>query len=263
MGNLVRYAYQADAGREPGHAWNQPLLSQIAYVDYGDPATPSFLVTVDFAYSTRPDPYSEHRAGFEVRTSLRCDAIRVSTHAADGVARVSREYRLAYDQAPFTGASLLSGVSVVGIDETGAPIGNGGPPGLAVEALPPLTFQYSAFEPAKRRFTPVTGAGLPQGALNAPGLALVDLQGVGLPDVVELGAVPRFWRNSGAGVRGRTSGRPWPGRRRAPGRRRGWPGGPARLGARVRPGAVRVLPDGLYRWVVAAILPAVPARAHG
>ncbi|MDH6222813.1 SpvB/TcaC N-terminal domain-containing protein [Streptomyces pseudovenezuelae] len=246
LGNLVRYSYLRDRGQEPGHTWDRPLLARISYADYGDRADPAFLVTVDFDYSTRPDPFSDHRAGFEVRTSLRCDTVRVTTHAADGVARVAREYRLGYQQATFNGASLLAAVTCVGIDEsapatgtgsgtpgtgdtgTGAGDGPGGPapadgpagppeesiapaaasasgPAVeaasvtAVESLPPLAFRYSVFAPATRRFEPVTGPGLPTAALSGPTHALVDLRGTGLPDMVELGAAQRVWRNAGNG----------------------------------------------------------------
>ena len=187
LGNLIRYEYLRDHGEEPGHAWDQPLISRISYADYGDRVDPSFLVTVEFEYEPRPDPFSEYRAGFEIRTTLRCRTVRIVTHAADGVARVCREYRFSYEQAPFTGVSLLNRVDVVGID------------GPIVESLPPLTFGYSGFDPTGRRFERVTGPGLPTAPLSDPTLALVDLRGAGLPDMVELGATQRFWRNAGNG----------------------------------------------------------------
>jgi len=84
LGSLVRYEYQADRGDEPGHRWDQPLISRISYADYGDPAAPSFLVQIEFDYEARPDAFSTYRSGFEIRTSLRCRTIRVVTHAADG-----------------------------------------------------------------------------------------------------------------------------------------------------------------------------------
>ncbi|MFI7426464.1 SpvB/TcaC N-terminal domain-containing protein [Micromonospora sp. NPDC049836] len=191
LGNQVRYTYLRDRGETDGHRWDQPLLSRIEYADYGDPAQPSFLVAVQFEYEPRPDPFSDHRAGFEIRTSLRCRAVRVVTRAADGQQRVAREYRLAYAQARFTGVSLLTGVEVVGIDESG--------PTRREEALPSLAFGYSGFDPAGRRFTPISGPGLPTSPLNDPELALVDLRGNGLPDLVELGAGWRSWRNRGDG----------------------------------------------------------------
>jgi RHS repeat-associated protein len=201
LGNLIRYEYRSDHGEQPGHQWDQPLIARISYADHGDRANPSFLVTVEFDYETRPDPFSEHRAGFEVRTSLRCCAVRIVTHAA-GVDRVAREYRLQYQQAEFTGCSLLTKVDTVGVDDE-TPVSEPGQPPTelipAEEHLPPLTFGYSQFDPAGRRFDPLTGPGLPTAPLSDPTLALVDLRGVGLPDVVELGAVKRYWSNAGNG----------------------------------------------------------------
>jgi len=45
----------------------------------------------------------------------------------------------------------------------------------------------------------VTGPALPAAGLTDPTLALVDLRGVGLPDLVELGAAQRVWNNAGDG----------------------------------------------------------------
>jgi RHS repeat-associated protein len=193
LGNQARYEYLADSGDVPPHRWNHPLLQRISYADYGDPATPTFLVTVEFEYEPRPDAFSDYRAGFEVRTTRRCHLIRVSTRAADGVTRVAREYRFTYAQAPFNGISLLARVDVVGIDESA-------PPDQQEQASPPVTFDYSGFDPAGRRFERVTGAGLPTGTLADPTLTLVDLHGFGLPDVLELGPQGRrYWRNAGGG----------------------------------------------------------------
>jgi RHS repeat-associated protein len=194
LGNLIRYDYRPDRGQDDGHTWDHPLLSRISYADYGDRANPAFLVTVDLDYEPRPDPFSDYRSGFELRTTQRCHTIRTTTHAADGIARVAREYRFAYDQATFNGVSLLATVDVVGIDDQGPP----GQP-AAEEQLPPLSFGYSGFDPAGRRFEPLTGPGLPTAALSDPTLALVDVRGVGLPDVVELGAAQRIWSNAGGG----------------------------------------------------------------
>jgi RHS repeat-associated protein len=190
LGNGIRYAYRRDTGAGRGHVWDQPLISQIEYSDYGDRADPAYLIAIDFEYDERPDPFSDYRAGFEIRTTLRCGAIRISTHAADGERRAAKEYRLGYRQARFNGASLLDRIDVVGIDATVDP---------AEEALPPLTFGYAEFEPSRRRFAEVTGRGLPTSSLGEPTMALVDLRGSGLPDVVELGTSTRWWPNRGAG----------------------------------------------------------------
>jgi RHS repeat-associated protein len=185
LGNLVRYGYRRDHGTADGHRWDQPLLDRIDYADYGDRDAPRFLVGAEFEYEERPDAFSDRRAGFEIRSTQRCRTIRVVTAAADGVRRVAREYRFGYEQAPFNGASLLTRVDVVGID------------GTAEEHLPPLTFGYTTFDPARRRFRVVAGPGLPSPA--APDVTLVDLHGCGLPDVVQLGATQRSWSNLGDG----------------------------------------------------------------
>jgi RHS repeat-associated protein len=187
FGNLVRYDYLRDQGDDPPHRWDQPLVSRVSYADFGDRAAPSFLIHVDLEYEPRPDACSDYRAGFEIRTTLRCRTIRISTHADDGVERVSKEYRLSYEQAAFNGASLLMRIDVLGVD------------GGLTERLPPLTFGYSTFEPTRRRFEQITGQGLPTVPLGDPTLALVDVDGSGLPDIVELGVARRCWRNIGAG----------------------------------------------------------------
>jgi RHS repeat-associated protein len=189
VGNLIRYEYRMDEGDEPGHTWRQPLVARVSHVDYGDPAAPSFLVEVQFDYEARPDPFSSYRSGFEIRTSKRLTTVRVVTRAADGVARTVREYRLRYEQAPFNGLSLLTSITLVGIDDQGA--------ARIEEAMPPLVFGYGAFDPAARRLTPVAGGRLPVQPLSDPSVALVDVRGVGLPDIVQLGPVPRHWRNGG------------------------------------------------------------------
>jgi RHS repeat-associated protein len=191
LGNLIRYEYDRDQGEIPGHRWDQPLLAAISYADYGDRADPSFLVTVEFEYESRPDAFSDYRAGFEIRTTQRCRTIRVVTNAADDVRRVWREYRLSYTAATFSGISQLTRFAAVGIDEAAA--------GPTEELLPPLAFTYTALDPAARRFTPVTGPALPQSGFSDPTVTLVDLGGTGQPDLVELGVVHRFWANRGGG----------------------------------------------------------------
>ncbi len=62
-----------------------------------------------------------------------------------------------------------------------------------------MEFSYSVFAPEQRRFAPLTGDDLPTRALGDPNLELVDLFGRGLPDVLELNGVARYWRNLGEG----------------------------------------------------------------
>ncbi|MCI0698184.1 FG-GAP-like repeat-containing protein [candidate division KSB1 bacterium] len=199
FGNRIEYVYERDAAQNDGpHHWDQLYLSEIRYADYGDPATQEqanskFLVTVKFIYEPRPDPFSEYRAGFEIRTVRRCVRVEVSTHADADV--LTRTYHLVYlDQrpdskvrAPLNSVSLLSQIKVVGHN------------GNDFEELPPLEFGYTRFEPEKRDFFPFTGPDLPPFSLANPDFELADVIGNGLPDVLQMNGVVRYWRNLGNG----------------------------------------------------------------
>lgn len=147
FGNLIEYTYEHDAEQIDGpHKWDQLYLSGIRYTDYGDPRNPSFLVTAAFTYEDRPDPFSEYRAGFEIRTIKRCKQIEVFTHSVMDI--LVRTYHLHYlgerglssDRLPLNGISLLDQITVEGHD------------GSKSESLPPLEFGYTRFEPTKRSF---------------------------------------------------------------------------------------------------------------
>ncbi len=195
FGNRIEYLYEdrdrsSDADRRLGHDWDQPLLTQIRYVDYESQGRTKFLVTVEFEYEARPDPFSEYRAGFETRTTKRCRAIQVKTHA-DQEYKV-RRYEFHYDNDALNGASHLRAVHVIGFDDQGNPS----------EELPPLEFSYTGFDPQdpkRRDFYPVQGADLPASSLANPALGLVDLFGNGLPDILEMNGSVRYWRNLGNG----------------------------------------------------------------
>ena len=154
---------------------------------------PKFLVRVRFAYEQRPDPFSDYRSGFEVRTVRRCTRITISTQPDAEV--LARTYHLVYlDQRaerpqplPHNGVSLLSQVQVVGHD------------GDRSESLPPLEFAYTTFDPERRRFEPFTAprGEVPDGSLGQADYELVDLFGNGLPSVLQMNGVARYWRNRG------------------------------------------------------------------
>ncbi|WP_291409029.1 SpvB/TcaC N-terminal domain-containing protein [Actinophytocola sp.] len=188
FGNTVEYAYERDPVQQDGpHHWDQLYLAEIRYTDQADPA--SFLVTVTFQHEPRPDPFADYRAGFEIRTVRRCTGIEVATHA--GPERRWRSYHLGYldlDQAgPGNGVSMLGEIRVQGHD------------GELSEWLPPVSFDYTRFEPDRRDLRPVTGTDLPANVLGAPGFELIDVTGNGLPDLVELNGAARVWANEGEG----------------------------------------------------------------
>ena len=191
--NRIVYEYDLDEGESDGHRWRTPLLSRIRYADQ---TGPDFLVSVTLEYGDRPDPFSEFRAGFEVRTTRRCTAIVTRSHAGED--RLIRRYRLVYlderpevaADRPRNGVSLLSQVEVVGHDDDGHEHAE----------LPALEFGYRRFDPdTGRNLIPLTGPELPPGSLGRAEYELADLTGNGLPDVLELNGSARYWANAGDG----------------------------------------------------------------
>jgi RHS repeat-associated protein len=204
FGNRIVYEYERDLGVEGPRHWDQLYLKRIRYADNTENGATRFLVSVTFVYEDRPDPFSEYRAGFEIRTRRRCVRIEVRTHAERD--RLTHTYHLRYlDQVapsrpagegegavgrrslPPNGVSFLSRFEVTGHD------------GEVNEALPPLTFDYTRFASEGRRFSKVAGADLPARSLASPDLELADLFGRGLPDILEMNGSVRYWRNLGGG----------------------------------------------------------------
>ena len=201
FGNRIVYTYGADEGIDDSHVWKQPRLERIEYAEFDDGGQDRFLISVAFEYERRPDPFSDYRAGFEIRTTQRCKAIRIQTHADPAQPQTVREYRFAYaNGANANGVSLLSQIDVIGYDDDGNAY-DGSDPRFAAQ-LPPLTFGYSVFDPQsapKRDLIAVTGPDLPAGSLARPEYELADLTGDGLPDILEMNGTVRYWRNRGDG----------------------------------------------------------------
>ena len=207
FGNRICYEYERKSGSADLRQWDELYLKQIRYVDYIDSqGVEQFLVSVAFHYETLPErypddvqdgrriyPFSDHRAGFEIRTGSRCTLIEVRTHA--GEKRLVRNYRLRYmdqrqdrnQRLPANGLAQLSQIIVIGHD------------GDLTQSLPPLEFGYSDFQPGERHFMRLQGHDLPARSLVSPELELADLFGNGLPDFIELNGRPRYWRNLGNG----------------------------------------------------------------
>ena len=184
FGNRITYEYWRD--RDASRRFDQLYLARIRYADYG---ADRFLVSVSFEYEERPDPFSDCRAGFEIRTRHRCKRIAIRTDADRE--RLVRSYDLAYRDDAGNAASLLASITATGHDDE-RPDGT--------EALPPVEFRYTAFEPERRKFFPLRGDDLPARSLAAGGIELVDLFGRGLPDFLEMNGTVRYWRNRGNGA---------------------------------------------------------------
>jgi hypothetical protein len=193
FGNRIVHEYERDTGEDGPHQWDQLYLKRTRYVDYQEAGQTKFLVSATFEYDDRPDPFSEYRAGFEIRTRKRCSRIEIRTHAEED--RLVRVYHLIYvdqrgginRQRPLNGVSVLNQIKVVGHD------------GDRTEELPPLEFGYTSFEPQRGDFFPLEGADLPPRSLADPDMELIDLIGNGLPDVLEMNGTVRYWRNCGNG----------------------------------------------------------------
>ena len=183
FGNRIEYVYVRDQGTAGPHTWDVPRLDRIRYVNYGALATPSFLIEIVLEWEERPDPFSAYRASFEVRTTQRCKAIRTEVNG-----HLQRIVSLSYAQSS-NGYSRLSQLLIEGVDLAGTR-----------QALPPLTFSYTDFEPAQRKMLPVSVPELSPGSLLLPQFALADITGNGLPDIVEMsGSLTRYWDNLGNG----------------------------------------------------------------
>lgn len=200
FGNRICYDYRSDSGQKDNHQWDQPLLERIRYADYGSPADQKFLVQIELIYEDeRPDPFSDYRAGFEIRTTKLCKSIKVTTRPADGNPHSVREYCFRYQSDANNGVSLLKQLDIIGYDDEGEgkPYADDDPESHYAKQLPPLTFGYTKFGPTQRQFAIVEGRDLPAQALGAADLELVDLHGSGLPDILEMNGTVRYWRNLG------------------------------------------------------------------
>ncbi|MFC6939741.1 SpvB/TcaC N-terminal domain-containing protein [Salinirubellus sp. GCM10025818] len=207
--NRIMYQYRRDSAgqkvegdgpRAPPRQWEQSYLQHIRYVDVDNDGETEYLVSVTLDYEDRPDPFSVHRSGFEIRTRWRCTRISIRSHVTeDGTyledGRLVRSYELRYldersnvtERLPLNGVSVLSQVQVIGHD------------GKETQDLPPLEFGYAKFSPEESDFFPLEG-NLPPRSLSSPDLELADLFGNGLPDIVQLNGSVRYWRNLGGGV---------------------------------------------------------------
>jgi RHS repeat-associated protein len=220
FGNRIVYEYDRD--RVVGtRSWDQLYLLRVRYAEYtARDGTEQFLVSVNFQYEQLPDrhdestpqerriyPFSDYRAGFEVRTRKRCTRIEVRTHVdnADGKERergvLLRSYTLIYlDQRsgvaasslPRNGLSLLSQIVVAGHDDAHSD------PEQRIQQLPALEFGYSHFAPEERRFSPLEGE-FPLRSFASRDIGVVDLFATGLPDLLEMNGSVRYWRNRGGG----------------------------------------------------------------
>lgn len=184
LGNVVVYEYDRELVTAGDRVYDQLYVSKIKYVQYPFGGELRYLCEIRFFYEDRPDPFSSYRQGFEIRTTKRC--VRIETHTLADVPTKAKTYHFDYSNDSPGGMSLLTAVRVEGHD------------GTESEFMPPLELGYSVFDPQKRDLVPVKGQ-LPSASLAEPGFELVDLDGNGLPDILQLNGVARRWPNLGNG----------------------------------------------------------------
>jgi len=144
----------------------------------------------------RSDVFSSFRARFEVRTLRRCRRVLMFHHFAElSGPTLVRSTNFEYRNDPDTLLSFLTTVTVTGYKKESSGTYRSAP-------MPPVTFKYSEFRPHEQHYQSVVANGndMPPLALNDPNMALVDLFGDGLPDVLQGNTDGfRFWRNLGGG----------------------------------------------------------------
>src|SRR5262245_43072376 len=154
--------------------------------------------TTGRAAPLRADRFSHFRAGFEIRTLRRCRRVLMFHHFAElGAPTLVRSTDFNYSIDSDTQISMLSSVTVTGYDRDSAESG------YRSASMPPVNFTYSQFRPQEQRYQSLraVGSDAPPLALNGPNMALVDLFGDGLPDIIHAGPGGfRYWRNLGAGL---------------------------------------------------------------
>ncbi len=145
----------------------------------------------------RDDRFSSFRAGFEIRTLRRCRRVLMFHHFTElGSPTLVRSTDFEYSNDAHTLLSFLTAVTVTGYQRDSS--GN-----YKTERMPPVTLKYTEFRPNEQRYQPVVARGddMPPFALNNRNMALVDLFGGGLPDVLQSDISGfRFWKNLGGGV---------------------------------------------------------------
>jgi RHS repeat-associated protein len=170
-GNVTTYSYLEDGHRLYLHR-----------LDYA-------MFRMEVEYEERPDIRTVRRNGFAQRTGWRARRIAVGKTTLDP-SRL-RAYDFAYVEDPLAGHSLLSSVTLTGFLFTDA--------GEVTEHAPPLRFEYAPFDPVRRQmlsFKSSESDGPP--GLSTPSIDVVDLEGFGLPGVLEAGdVVHRYWPNRG------------------------------------------------------------------
>lgn len=227
VGNRIQYIYTAEDGTgiEGGSVRlselsrqhkTQKYLTQIRYGNYVDDQNQTqwaFNIILDYGndnetdfkvlttnptdrWTLRPDPFSDYRAGFEVRTHRLCQRILVFHHFP---LELGFEHCLVHaTQLTYRYTSSLSFLSQVdSIGYQRQPDGS-----YRTQALPPLTLDYSDYDPQGQMVRPLSVASQQSLAttFDEPGYQFLDLYGEGIAGLLyDHHGTTLYWRPQGAG----------------------------------------------------------------
>jgi RHS repeat-associated protein len=175
--NAITYAYLIDEGI--------PYLSEIRYAAYA----------IRLAYEDRIDARTDGRLGFLRRRAKRCVGIELILDPGPGERRI-RSWHLAYETSAANQVSLLKSIQMVSHSAAGD--------GSEDVVRPPVTFDYSLFEPEQSRIRLMDAPDGPHPPdLTDPDTALISLDNSPLPGILQVtNRRQYYWRNRGDGTWG-------------------------------------------------------------
>jgi len=177
-GNVIEYDYI-----RPSEEDRQIYLSEIRYGPGAEPWTHYYAVKV--FHEDRPDPRTDYRSGFKVRTAKRVSRIDMMYQDT-----LIRRYILGY--GAHSHWSLLTTITQYGDD--------------GVSTLPVTTFGYATFDmgdpgvPLSAAEHIIGSTGEPGSVVDNPKIDLIDINADGLPDMLETDAGHMAYFNLGVGV---------------------------------------------------------------
>ena len=168
-GNAIRYRWEIDQG-----------FAYLAAVEWS-------IFALRFHYEARPDPVFSARAGFPQVAERRC--ARIERHCLTESQSLVARHRLRYEQSEGTNLSLLAEVALDGIAAD-----------LTVESYPSVRLTYTELERGRQPIHRIRATATPPPSLRQPGVTIIDMNGDGLPDILETDSGGhRWWQNRGDG----------------------------------------------------------------
>lgn len=210
-GNRVPFMPSLAAGEQ---AWPTVGSGQADWMfelvfDYSTPATGALqpAPVVQAPWSVRQDPFSSHRAGFEVRSWRLCHRVLMLHHFPDdpdvGLGCLVRSTDFAYAEPPAPDDAAASAYAVLqSVTQTSWQRRSPTDTVYESRSLPPVAFSYSRAELDTTAVRTLAAEQLPQlpVGVQAPGWQWVDLDGEGLSGVLtEQGGAWMYAPNRGAG----------------------------------------------------------------